>query len=481
MKANEVADGFAHRDLPAHGLVDWFVPDELLQDADARRRARMFVIGHVLGSPLGLLIAFELYFLDPAPGAHLLIIALSIVAFLAFPFALRLGAPLIPLSLVTLQLLTLVVLYGCYNYGGVSSPFLCWLLTVPLLGLLYFGTSVRLRVLVLALLIVNIGVFCAVRLVIGRFPTHVPLAALAGVGIFSLLCGVIFVSMLALYYTSILAAQQRELEREVQKQRVTEGQLIQARDEAERANRAKSAFLANMGHELRTPLNAIIGFSEIMLCEVSGHLGDARYRGYIKDIRDSGQHLLKVINDVLDLSNIEAGRMALDEEREVGLTEIIDSVTHVIELDARQKGVQLRAEIGDALPSVFGSARALEQIALNLLSNAVKFTPPGGTVTIQAFGTNDGSVHLAIRDTGIGMTAADIAVALTPFGQVECDLNRKYEGTGLGLPLTKALAALHGGTMRIDSVSYQGTTVEVVLPRKRKAAARHDRFLVNAS
>ncbi len=471
LKVKHLVTGAPQQNFPFYRLIDWFLPQALRRDSDLLRRARMFVIGHIFGPPLGLLVAAYLYTLDPAPGPHLLIIVLALTLFFAFPFALRLGAGLTPLSVVTVQLLTFVVLFASYEYGGASSPFLCWLLAVPLVGLFFLGTNAWLRALVLALLAASLGVFWTVSLPGKALPIHVPLHALAGVGIFSVLCAVVFVSMMALCYASIVASQQRELEREVRKQRVIECQLVQARDEAERASRAKSAFLANMSHELRTPLNAIIGFSEIMLNEMWGNLGDARYRSYAKSVHDSGHHLLNVINDVLDLSKVEAGKAELNEQEEIDLKEIVASVTRVIQLEARRKEVILQEEIATDLPNVIGSARMLRQIAFNLVSNAVKFTSPGGMVIIQAFGTMDGCCHLTIRDTGIGMTATDIGIALSPFGQVDSDLNRKYQGTGLGLPLAKVLTELHGGTLLIDSVPREGTTVEVILPGKPEPAS----------
>jgi PAS domain S-box-containing protein len=234
---------------------------------------------------------------------------------------------------------------------------------------------------------------------------------------------------------------------------------------AEEGSRLKSEFLANMSHELRTPLNAVIGFSEAMLAGLGGRLED-RGRGYVGDIAESGRHLLELINDILDLSKIEAGKLELDEEA-VSLAEVTLTCERLIAPRARQAGVTVVATVGTALPAVRGDERRLRQILLNLLSNAVKFTPAGGEVRVEAGLAPAGGVDLVVSDTGIGMRSEDIPVALELFRQVEGALNRRFEGTGLGLPLVKSLTALHGGTFHLESAVGEGTRATVSLPRER--------------
>jgi signal transduction histidine kinase len=228
-----------------------------------------------------------------------------------------------------------------------------------------------------------------------------------------------------------------------------------------------------MSHELRTPLNAIIGFSELLKGELFGPLGDARYKGYVNDVHRSGKHLLALVNDVLDFSKIDAGHLTLQDDQ-IDIGETLTTSLRMIEGQAANIGVVLENDIALDLPILRADERRIRQILLNLLSNAVKFTPRGGKVRLIAF-SDDKEFVVQVADTGIGMATEDIPRALERFGQLDSDLNRKYEGTGLGLPLTKKLAELHGGRLVIESELCVGTKVTVAFPAermiKRSAAA----------
>ena len=241
-----------------------------------------------------------------------------------------------------------------------------------------------------------------------------------------------------------------------------------AKTRAEAANQAKSEFLANMSHELRTPLNAINGFSEIMAAEMFGPLGDARYKGYAEDILRSGQHLLSLINDILDMAKIEAGKLNLHLEP-VSLQEVCKDAVRLMRGRAEEAGLKLFVEADDA-PTVEADYRALKQVMLNLVSNAVKFTPEGGRIEVSAT-LSDDIVELAVSDTGIGIAEADLQRLAQPFEQVEGQHAKTTQGTGLGLALSKSLVELHGGQLVLESEPGHGTTVRVRLPYRPAEAA----------
>jgi len=245
-----------------------------------------------------------------------------------------------------------------------------------------------------------------------------------------------------------------------------EADLAVSMAQAETANRAKSEFLANMSHELRTPLNAIIGFSEAIQSEFLGPLGNDRYQEYVEDIRSSGNHLLQIINDLLDLSKIEAGKLELDEQR-VDINELVESSIKIIRERAESGGVKTVVSLASPAPCLWADERSCKQVLFNLLSNAVKFTQRGGTITVSTELLDDGRCVIRVRDTGIGIPDEDIDKILEPFTQVEASLVRNHEGTGLGLPLTKAILEMHGGEIDIDSEIDAGTTASVYFPAER--------------
>jgi signal transduction histidine kinase len=279
--------------------------------------------------------------------------------------------------------------------------------------------------------------------------------------------------------THALEESNRGLEREVEERRRAETDLMRAKEMAEYANRAKTEFLANMSHELRTPLNAIIGFSQIIRDQMMGAV-PPHYIDYAKDILESGEHLLQVINDILDISKIEAGKAEL-EEGEVEIQRLVDACATLVEGRLGKAALTLDTKLQPDLPRLWADERKLKQIFINLLSNAVKFTPAGGRISVLATLRDDGGLSLAVADTGIGMTPDGIALALEPFKQVESSLSRKYEGTGLGLPLTRRLAEMHHAKLAIESEFGRGTTVSIQFPKDRVIAAEPTEGLTSES
>jgi signal transduction histidine kinase len=254
--------------------------------------------------------------------------------------------------------------------------------------------------------------------------------------------------------------------RDISPQIRTEHALRDAKEAAEAANIAKSQFLANISHELPTPLNAIIGFSEMVDQGLAGAT-TPKQREYTKLVLQSGRHLLDVINDILNLARVDAGKFELCEEDDVDLHEVVEACVALTKHRADTGQITLAIEIEDHLPLVVADETRLKQVLLNLLSNALKFTEPAGLVIVRAVRAAQGDIVLEVEDTGIGMTPAEVEIALEPFGQVDSRLAREHEGTGLGLPLARRLIELHGGALRVQSEKDRGTKIAVTLPAFR--------------
>ena len=248
-----------------------------------------------------------------------------------------------------------------------------------------------------------------------------------------------------------------------------EAGLLAAKDVAESTNRSKSEFLANISHELRTPLNAVIGFSDLMRNEIHGPLGSEKYNDYLNDIHGSGSHLLDIINDVLDMSKAEAGRMDIEEE-EFDLGAALQACTRMVSERAAVGGIQVECLTTDDLPNLFADGRLVRQIVLNLLTNAIKFTGDGGEVVLEALVDDAGDCRISVADTGIGIAPEFLDSIMQPFVQVDSGMDRKYQGTGLGLSLVKSMAELHDAKVDIESTPGVGTTIFVRFPAERVRA-----------
>jgi signal transduction histidine kinase/CheY-like chemotaxis protein len=473
-------------------LLDWFIPPQFQEEPEGQRRVRMFLFSHFCGPWLGYTMVIALYMLDPAPGWALWTIAGAMTLFFFFPIALKLTGWYTGLALLSVQNLIFITLFGSYHYGGVSSPFLPWFLTAPLLAFFYLGQNQKLRVLVLSVIAADLAIYYSTYLSGHTFPNHIALEKMSGVGIISVFCAAVYVSMMALYYANIVASQS-ELGREVQRHRATAIKLREAmyeadraateaerakdeaeraKDESERANRAKSEFLAKMSHELRTPLNAVIGYSEMLLEDAQAD-GREEQTGDLKRINSAGKHLLSLVTDVLDLSKIEAGKMeVLWEEYDVG--RLIDDVVATARPLVTQRGSELVIERPEHLGTVTGDETKLRQAALNLLSNAAKFTDKGTVTMTVSRETTDGKewVSVAVRDTGIGIAPDRLQKLFSNFTQADASISSKYGGTGLGLALSRKLCRLMGGDITVTSEEGAGSCFTIRIPASASEAVR---------
>ncbi len=470
MRMNQTLEGHgAQRLSPAmiYPIIDWFIPPSVKENSELQQRARMFLISHLFGPFLGHTITVYLYLLDPAPNYALWVLAASISLFLSFPFALKWTGLYNTLAVLSVQNLIFAILWGCYHYGGLSSPFLPWLLTVPLLAFFYLGSAAKQRLLVLSLIAFNFGGFYVAYAQAHSFPEHIPLSELSGIGIISTLCAAVYVSIMALYYGNIVASQS-ELEREVRRHLATARQLQEAKAESERANKAKSEFLAKMSHELRTPLNAVIGYSE-MLLEEAEESGADEQTSDIKRILTAGKHLLILVSSVLDLSKLEAGKMELFPER-FELGHLVDEVRTSCEEEIAAYGNRFVIDCPDRKAILETDMAKLRQAITNIVNNAAKFTR-AGVVTLTAHAAN-GSAEIAVRDTGVGIRHDNLADLFQNFGESKGATASKYGGTGLGLALSQKLCRLMGGDIEVESELGKGSRFTIRVPLTLRAGRK---------
>jgi signal transduction histidine kinase len=456
-------------------MLDWFIPARMKENNELKQRARMFLISHLIGPFLGHTITVYLLILDPRPDYALWVLASQITVFWAFPFALKWTGWYNALAILSVQNLILAILWGCYHYGGLSSPFLPWLLTVPLLAFFYLGSGAKQRILVLTLIAVNFAGFYAAYAQ-GSFPEHIPLSALSGIGIISTLAAAVYVSIMALYYGNIVASQS-ELEREVRRHLATARQLQEVKAEAERANKAKSEFLANMSHELRTPLNAVIGYSE-MLLEDAEAAGSDEQTADLKRIHSAGRHLLTLVSDVLDLSKLEAGKMEVYPER-IEFGQLLDEAVAKAKDAIAANGNRLIVDCTHRSMLVETDIAKLRQATHNVLDNAGKFTR-NGTVTVIGR-VKDGIIEITVRDTGLGIRRENLPNLFQNFGEAEGATSSKYGGTGLGLALSQKLCRLMNGEIDVISEFGVGSSFTIRVPTPFRTDAKETETAASAA
>jgi signal transduction histidine kinase len=454
-------------------FVDGFIPEDMAADRELRKQARMFLFSHLFGPFIGNSVPAAIYFFDPHPTYDVYVLFISITAFWIFPFALRAFGRYNLMVLLSVQNLNFCILWSVYFYGGVHSPTLPWVLTIPLLGFFYIGPTSALRFPLLAQFVLSVAALAvAVQIFDYAGSKNLPAAALQGLGMVSTFATAIYVTMMALYYAKILASG-AELESEMKQHLATAAELRRATAEAERAAAAKTEFLARMSHELRTPLHSVIGYSELLLAEVMDD-GDDQAAADLCKIHVAGQHLLRLIEGVLDLSKIEAGKMDLFVE-----TVDLMSIVHKAAASSRglieKSGNELVIESSGAVGTVTCDAGKVEKALIQLLDNAAKFTE-GGRITVVAGreATPRGDeVIIKVKDTGIGIAADKMSTLFEKFTVAEDSSASKYGGTGLGLALTQRLCWLMGGDISVESKPGAGSCFTVRLPAESPASAAH--------
>ncbi len=419
--------------------IDWFIPAEAKLERSERGLAQNFVFTHLFGPALSQSISVFLYLSDPNPGFACWTVIVCIWLFWALPFVYKYTGDLQLSALMSVELLAFTSLFGAYFYGGVSSPFLPWLLVSLLLGFFYLSER---PILVVGLFTFNIAGFVAAYLAYG-FPDLLSHEQLSMVGWISILSATIYMSWMAIYYANMISMRS-DLEREAERHRETAIRLREAKDMADEANRAKSIFLAKMSHELRTPLNAVIGFSEILLDEVDGK--DSRKRADLERINSAGKHLLSLVTDVLDLSKIESNHIDLKIEK-FDLSDMAREVVATVEpmvvenrnkLD-RQVSAGSRHRFDRSDQAAAGCAQSSEQRRKIHRDGTV-------TLAVQRRKSQAGDwIEIQVQDTGIGIAEDDIGRLFQNFGQANRSTSSKYGGTGLGLALSQKLCALMGG------------------------------------
>lgn len=442
----------------ANSVVNYFLPKDSKRALSDTRVETSFIFLHVFGPLMGQVIGLFLFYADPNPGIEVLVIEVAICSFWVLPFALKKWGNIKAVAYASTQMLTFVSLYGAFHYGGMSSPFVPWLLIALLLGFFYLAGSEKL---LMGSLAVQLLCFTLAAVVDGGFPMRVSYSDLAEVNLISVFAATVYMSWMAIYYALVVGDKSEAL-KEAERHRETTMRLREAKSFADQANRNKSIFLAKMSHELRTPLNAVIGYSEILLEDAESSGGSEQKLADLRRINAAGAHLLALVADVLDLSRIEAnmvdlnlGSFALDGF----LDDIAANTTQLVEA----QGNMLEIVRPDERMTLVNDQLKLRQILLNLLGNAAKFTR-NGVVTLTTRSSRNGWIEFEVRDTGIGISDNDLPHLFREFSQANASTAKSYGGSGLGLVLTQRFATLMGGGVKVRSELGKGSIFTVRVP-----------------
>lgn len=450
-------------------IADRFIPDTIKSDQDLLNQARVFLISHLFGPFIGLTVPLALFLLDPTPSFDVGVLALSILAFWLFPPALKATGSYRALALLSVQNLIFCILWSCYYYGGVKSPTLSWVLIIPLLAFFYIGSSAMMRGAVVSLFVANVALFLLFYSVYPAPRNDISASHMENLGILSMVGTAVYVAMMATYFAKVHESQS-ELETLVRTHIEQAAKLQSATAQAERASAAKAEFLAKMSHELRTPLNAIIGYSD-MLREDAEAEGDTQTRADLDRIHDAGVHLLKLINEILDLAKLDAGKMEVFEEL-TRVAALVEEVMREFRQAAAAQNNVLTAEVDADVETCMLDAAKVRQILEQLVDNAVKFTRDGVVSVKASTRAEREELVLRVHDTGRGMSPEEQGALFQHFTVLGDTSSSKYGGTGLGLALSYRLIRLLGGGISVSSALGAGSVFTVTLPLRaaQKAA-----------
>jgi signal transduction histidine kinase len=449
-------------------LIEYFIPERMASDREAANQAKMFLISHSMGPILGNAVPLAVLLFNPTLRLDAIVLLIFITMFWVFPFLLKWGVRYEALVLTSVVNLNFCILWSCYFYGGVSSPTLPWLLIIPILSLFYIGGEQKLQPHLLA---ISAVLFVLFLLIYDFFPPPVldmPAAAFTGLGIVSTAAALCYVATMAVYYSRIFDAG-IALETEVRRRREKTDELREAVAATNRAAATKSEFLARMSHELRTPLNAVIGYSQI-LREDAADSADGMMKADIEKIHDAGQYLLRLVNMILDLSKLEAGRMQFNMRR-AKVVDLIWSAIKAKQSIVEVSGNAISVSIDPHLDEVQVDGGRLVQILEALVENAAQHAPSGSiTVTARKGAVGDDRMYtISVADTGGGIEATQLPALFETFTATRDAAGGRYGGTGLNLTVVHRLCKAMGGNIDVESEVGKGSIFTVTLPFEPQA------------
>jgi signal transduction histidine kinase len=441
-------------------IIDYFIPQAVRAESSNYMMFRTFVFLHLMGPLLGQSVIIFLYQASNETPWVFWVIEANLCFFWLMPFLVKRTGSLILPATLSVQALVSLSLFGSFFYGGISSPFLPWILIALLIGFFFLADRTRL---VITGVFVQLAVF-AIAHYLFDFPDLVPLESLWLVNLLSILSALAYITVMALYYENVMR-ESFALEEAAHAHRQRAESLRQAMARAEHASHQKSIFLAKMSHELRTPLNAVIGYSEMLRDDLKEGEGWEAKAADLDRINAAGRHLNALVNDVLDLSRIENDHVEL-QNSEIDLLELVEEAVATVEPLIQVHDNRLEVQIFPGIGTIHADALKLRQSLLNLLSNAAKFTSKG-TITLTVMRRQaeaNETVMFEVRDTGIGISKEGLAKLFRSFSQAEANTSKKYGGTGLGLALTRRFCHSMGGTVEVESEVGTGSSFKIEIP-----------------